>query len=193
MRRTFSPHKGFTPLLQGIMSLLSGDNHRIKPFHAKRFRPKLWGVTGFTLIELLVVISIIGLIATISAVALKNARIKSRDAKRLADMKQLHSAMELCLDANSGSYTTPTVCCTLGANNKVFQCSGGLLTSMPGIGQLKDPSNVAATVSCDGNNTTPCEYTFLSPITTTAYTVRFFLEGPGGTSGNRTLTHTGIQ
>ena len=147
---------------------------------------------GFTLIELLVVISIIGLIATISAVALKNARIKGRDARRLADMKQLHTAMELCLNANGGSYITPA-CCTLGANNRAFQCSGGLLTSMPGIGQLKDPSNVAVTVGCDGNNTTPCEYTFLTPIATTAYTVRFFIEGPGGTSGNRTLTQAGIQ
>jgi prepilin-type N-terminal cleavage/methylation domain-containing protein len=147
---------------------------------------------GFTLIELLVVISIIGLIATLSAVAFKNARIKARDARRLADMKQLHTAMELCLNANGGSYTTPA-CCTLGANNRAFQCSGGLLTSMPGIGQLKDPSMVAVTTDCAGNNTTPCEYTFLSPIATTAYTVRFFLEGPGGTSGNKTLTQIGVQ
>lgn len=147
---------------------------------------------GFTLIELLVVISIIGLIATIASVALKNAKIKSRDTKRLADMKQLHSAMELCLDANGGSYITPA-CCTVGANSRVFECTGGLQTSMPNIAKLKDPSNVAVTVGCAGNNTTPCEYTVLTPIATNAYTVRFFLEGPGGTSGNKTLTQAGIQ
>ncbi|MCF7795467.1 type II secretion system GspH family protein, partial [Patescibacteria group bacterium] len=36
---------------------------------------------GFTLIELLVVISIIGLLSTISVVALNGARKKGRDAK----------------------------------------------------------------------------------------------------------------
>ncbi|OGL87802.1 hypothetical protein A3I42_02070 [Candidatus Uhrbacteria bacterium RIFCSPLOWO2_02_FULL_49_11] len=152
---------------------------------------------GFTLIELLVVISIIGLIATLASVALKNSRIKARDTRRLADMKQLHSAMELCLDANGGSYTTPTQCCYgwAGGRNQVFECAvaqSGLMTSMPNIAKLKDPSDVPTT-DCAGSNTTPCEYTFAAAPVTTAYTVRFFLEGPGGASGNRTLTQIGIQ
>ena len=57
---------------------------------------------GFTLIELLVVIAIIGLLSTLAVVALNNARQKSRDARRVSDIKQIQTALELNYnDANS--------------------------------------------------------------------------------------------
>ncbi len=55
---------------------------------------------GFTLIELLVVIAIIGLLATISVVALNNSRARARDSRRASDIKQIHTALELYFNAN---------------------------------------------------------------------------------------------
>jgi general secretion pathway protein G len=50
---------------------------------------------GFTLIELLVVISIIRLLATFAVVSLNNARKKSNTEKAKAELKQIHTAIQL--------------------------------------------------------------------------------------------------
>ncbi|MCL9971794.1 MAG: type II secretion system GspH family protein [Candidatus Pacebacteria bacterium] len=60
---------------------------------------------GFTLIELLVVIAIIGILSSIVLASLNTARQKSRDARRIADIKQIQLAMQLYYDASS---TYPT-------------------------------------------------------------------------------------
>lgn len=59
---------------------------------------------GFTLIELLVVIAIIGILASIVLASLNSARRKSRDARRIADIKQIQLALELYADASSQLY-----------------------------------------------------------------------------------------
>lgn len=61
---------------------------------------------GFTLIELLVVIAIIGLLASVVLLALNSARSKSRDAKRIADVRQMTSALELYYNDNNAYPTT---------------------------------------------------------------------------------------
>lgn len=63
---------------------------------------------GFTLVELLVVIAIIGTLATLLLLQLGVARAKARDAKRIADINQLHSASELYFDDNGGHYPVIT-------------------------------------------------------------------------------------
>ena len=57
---------------------------------------------GFTLIELLVVIAIIAILASIILASLNQARTKSRDARRAADIKTLQTALELYNNDNGG-------------------------------------------------------------------------------------------
>ena len=56
---------------------------------------------GFTLIELLVVVTIIGLLSTMILVSLNTARMKARDVRRLADLRQVALALEMYYDDNT--------------------------------------------------------------------------------------------
>lgn len=69
----------------------------------KRFFKHKAGQRGFTLIELLVVIAIIGILSSVVLASLNSARVKARDARRVADLKQIQIALELWYDTN-GQY-----------------------------------------------------------------------------------------
>lgn len=71
-------------------------------------------VRGFTLIELLVVIAIIGLLSTVIAAPIQNARKKARDAKKVAEMKAVQLGLEQYAEAN-GEY--PVDLATLATNS----------------------------------------------------------------------------
>ena len=89
---------------------------------------------GFTLIELLVVVAIIGILSSIVLASLNNARKKGRDARRIADVKQLQLALELYYDANpSTGYPT-----ALGTTASSALVSGGFISTIP-----NDPANNA--------------------------------------------------
>ena len=75
---------------------------------------------GFTLIELLVVISIIGLLSSVVLASLNSARVKTRDVKRVADLRQVVNALEL-YNSDNGHY--PMV-----GNYACFDCVGYLNT-----------------------------------------------------------------
>ena len=82
---------------------------------------------GFTLIELLVVIAIIGLLSTLAVVALSSAREKARDSKRLSDLKQIQTALELYY-TDENAYPIVAAATTLGDDATADCLDGGGIT-----------------------------------------------------------------
>jgi len=136
---------------------------------------------AFTLIELLVVIAIIGLLATLSVVALNNARLKSRDAKRVADVKQMQTALELYYnDMNlypPDSMVTPT-----NAFGIYSTSTNGTTTYMQTI-----PTPPTPPVGPDA-------YSYTQDESGASYSLRYLLEGTVGniTVGLHTATNAAL-
>jgi len=135
---------------------------------------------GFTLIELLVVIAIIAILSTVVMAGLNSARSKGRDAKRLSDIKQLQTALELCFDAGAG-YPTTTV--AAGAAGTVMSamstCNGTAFSTY--MNPMPTPPAPGVGYGYTG--------------TATTYGITFTLEGQSGSlaSGAHTATQSGIQ
>ncbi len=82
---------------------------------------------GFTLIELLVVIAVIGMLSSIVLVSMGGARKKARDAKRMADIRQISTAMELCFQDSSaacGGSDTAYPAVAVDGNNRLTTIGG---------------------------------------------------------------------
>lgn len=56
---------------------------------------------AFTLVEMLVVIAVIGVLTTLAMVAVQSSRENTRNAKRVADIKQIQNALELYYQDNN--------------------------------------------------------------------------------------------
>lgn len=91
---------------------------------------------GFTLIELLVVVAIMALLASLAIVALNQARARARDARRVSDIKQIQTALEMYfLDKYQypdGAGVTLDGKCLSGSNGLNDTCSGTVyMAKMP--------------------------------------------------------------
>ncbi|NCN25870.1 hypothetical protein COT94_01785 [Candidatus Falkowbacteria bacterium CG10_big_fil_rev_8_21_14_0_10_37_14] len=142
--------------------------------------------SGFTLIELLVVIVIIGVLATLATVALSSAREKARDARRVSDIKQIMTALELYYSDASSYPNTITI-------NSPIAYSG--VTYM-----AKVPGNPSPQSDCTATNPGPIgtalsylyqTYTQTNP---TSYTLTYCLKGATGQilAGVNTASQSGI-
>ncbi len=151
---------------------------------------------GFTLIELLVVIAIIGLLSTLAVVALNNARIKSRDARRVSDVKQIQTALELYLN-DVGSYPESTAGQGDCANSTQVDTEGLCLSSDNGIAATCAGTTYMAQMPADplsdddGGSGVPYCYT---QDPDTSYSLTYELEGAtaGIISGPHVATPAGM-
>jgi prepilin-type N-terminal cleavage/methylation domain-containing protein len=101
---------------------------------------------GFTLVELLVVISIIALLAGIVIASLSGAKASTRDARRLADIKNYELAIRLYYQ-NNGEYPP----CSTYID---FQCLQTALAPFMGA-QAQDPQYPAKQYYYDNWCNTP--------------------------------------
>lgn len=153
---------------------------------------------GFTLIELLVVIAIIGLLSTLAVVALNSARQKARDSKRVADIKQIQTALELYY-ADSAGYPVAALAVELGTGSQVSLCTGGWKATCAGgdttyMGLVpKKPSPQDG--SCNATSTSPSNMYQYTAAAATTYTITFCLGGAVGdlVAGAHTGSPSGIQ
>ena len=135
---------------------------------------------GFTLIELLVVVAIIGLLATLSIVALNNARARARDAKRVADVKQIQTALELYYN-DQGAYPTG------GSLGTSIATGSPVITYMS---QVPTPPQPA-----DGACSTTAVYTYTSDDSNRSYHINYCLGTATGNlgAGNGVATPGGMK
>lgn len=139
----------------GIILLILKLFYMIKKLFSQK------NTAGFTLIELLVVIAIIGVLASVVLASLNTARKKSRDARRIADIKQIQLALELYFDANRAYPATlsplaPTYIPTvptdpLGSAYSYADCTDDTRYHLGAT--LEDTTNPALSSDRDGNST----------------------------------------
>lgn len=151
---------------------------------------------GFTLIELLVVIAIIGILSTLAVVSLTSARARARDSRRIADIRNVQSALELYFTDNSAYPGVPAGASSLdiagAAGATAYLCTAGAWAT--GAAPTCAAGTLLISVPPEAQSGDTYTYTPLpaaSPFTN--YSIGFTLEGTAGNvSGVGCATPSGM-
>ena len=130
---------------------------------------------GFTLIELLVVIAIIAVLASIALISLAPAQKAGRDARRIADLRQMQSILQLYYNA-CGFYP--------GAAISGGTCAGGgiaddTLVAWVGAGGLGEVLEGSALIPAGKTPNDPLagvDYHYARGLNGTSYVLQAVLE-----------------
>jgi len=115
---------------------------------------------GFTILELLVVVAIIAMLSAVTLVLLSGAREKSRDATRVAQLRQVENALNLYF-TNHNRFPIETLAVTITGSDSFSTA----LISDEAIAEVSaDPAHPSYT------------YTYQSDSLGSSYTITFCLE-----------------
>ena len=142
---------------------------------------------AFTLVELLVVIAIIGLLSTIAVISMSTARAKGRDGVRIADIKQISTALEQYYTDNNSYPGAVAAGNALGSGSGQTNCHTGATNACSCLSSIGFDStctaptymtnvptypSVVTTVACAGTYTTPTyaagQFCYYSDVTSAA-------------------------
>ncbi len=147
-------------------------------------------VKGFTLIELLVVIVIIGILATLATVTLSSARAKARDARRVSDIKQIQTALELYYN---DATTYPAAANLVTSGVALFSTNATYMAKVPANPSPYNDGgcNLTETSYATGDGT----YVYTPGTSNTTYSLKYCVGGTTGniTAGTHWATPGGIQ
>ncbi len=159
-------------------------------------KQKIKSEAGFTLLELLVVLAIIGMLAGVVGLAVNQARVKGRDAKRTGDMRQFITALDQYYIAH-GTYPTGTAS-TVGSGSMLSD--PGTFDSaeepmIPAFVPMMPVSPIPGDGSCNPTGPGGNDYWYEATMDGLTYTMTFCL-GKGTESwpaGTRYATPEGVK